>query len=242
MLPAEHAHRRIVDESDVQEIGYEEHHAALLRDVGEEAGGVGHLGAHAARRREQELADHPQKMFASAAGGHPLLESLGESQEPDAVMAAHRGHRKQRGHLRGEIAFALIDRSEPRRCGDVDRQQDVELAVLAELLDERRAHPRRDVPVDAADVIARLVLAHLFELEPRPTEDASVRPEQRFVGEDARLDLDLADAPEHVRWKGLIALHGVVSACRRDHGQGSGTLSSTFAMTDSGVISSASAW
>jgi hypothetical protein len=32
-----------------------------------------------------------------------------------------------------------------------------------------------------------------------------------------------------------------VSACRRDHGQGSGTLSSTFAMTDSGVISSASA-
>jgi hypothetical protein len=33
-----------------------------------------------------------------------------------------------------------------------------------------------------------------------------------------------------------------MSARRADHGQGSGTLSSTFAMTDSGVTSSASAW
>src|SRR5438034_9562388 len=124
-------------------------------------------------------------MFASAAGGQPLLESLGEAEEPYAVVAAHRGHREQRGDLGGEIALALIDRPEPRRCGDVDRQQDVELAVLAALLDERRAHAGRDVPLEAADVLAGLILADLFELEARPTEEAPIRAEQRFVGEDA---------------------------------------------------------
>src|SRR6185503_16032408 len=118
----------------------------------------------------------------------------GEAEESDAVVAAHRGHREERCDLCGEVALALVDGPEPRRGGDVDRQEDVELAVLPELLDVRRAHPRRDVPIDAADVVTWLVLAHLFELEPGPAEDASIGSKERLVGADARLDLDLADA------------------------------------------------
>ncbi len=181
-------------------------------------------------------------MLAAAPRGHPLLESFREAQESDPIVAPHRGHREQRGDLSREVALALIDRAEPGRCGDVHCEKDVELAVLAELLDVRHAHPCRDIPVDAADVVARFVLPHLFELEPGPAEHASVGAQERLVGEDSRLDLDLTDAAEHVRWKGLIAPDVAVSACRRDHDQGSGTLSSTFAITDSGVTSSASAW
>src|SRR5688500_4907483 len=58
VLPTEHAHRGIVDESHVQKIRDEEDHAALLGDVREKARGVGHLGPYSPRLREQELADH----------------------------------------------------------------------------------------------------------------------------------------------------------------------------------------
>src|ERR1039458_5343374 len=99
-----------------------------------------------------------------------------------------------------------------------------ELALLHELLDERMVHPRGDIPVNRADLIARLVLAHLVEVHPLTLKDAMVLAGQRLANEAVGPNLNLPDLLENLA---------------RDHGTGSS--SNIFWMTISLVFSSASA-
>ena len=128
-----------------------------------------------------------------------FADPVREQDQPDTVVVVERGHREQRGDVCGELSFGQAPGAEPRARGDVDRQVDVELALLAVFLDVGRVHAGGHVPVDAADIVAGLVLADLFEVEPGPAENASVRPHERLVSEDPRLDLDLLDQPEDLR-------------------------------------------
>ena len=215
VLASEHSYRFV--DVHVDEVGDEEHNAPLLRHVGKEPRGRRQLGAVAARLGEEKLADDPEQVLAPAARGQPLLHAFRETQQPDAVVVLQRRKREERGDLGTELALALRDAAEPRRGRAVDRKEDVQLAVLAELLDVRRAHASGDVPVDAADVVTGLVLADLLELEAGAAEDAAVRAEQRFVGEDACLDLDLTDPAHDARREGRLAVGAIDSPGER-HG------------------------
>ena len=55
-----------------------------------------------------------------------------------------------------------------------------EFAFLDELLDERMVHPRGDVPVNRAHVVAGLVFAHLVEVHALALEDGMVLARERF--------------------------------------------------------------
>src|SRR5439155_6483409 len=74
-----------------------------------------------------------------------------------------------------------------------------ELAILTVFLDERGAHPSRDVPVDAADVVTLLVFAHFLEFQPRAAEHAAVGPEEHLVGEDPGAHLEVVDLAQRIR-------------------------------------------
>jgi hypothetical protein len=51
---------------------------------------------------------------------------------------------------------------------NVDDKQHGQLALFRELLHERGAEPRGHVPVDRADLVAGLILAHFVEVHPAP--------------------------------------------------------------------------
>ena len=72
----------------------------------------------------------------------------------------------------------------------VDHEQHGELALLEVALHVGRAEPGGDVPVDGADVVARLVLAHLGELDPAAAERAGVLAGHDVAHEVAGGDLD----------------------------------------------------
>jgi hypothetical protein len=55
---------------------------------------------------------------------------------------------------------------------------------------------RGDVPVDRADVVARLIEPHLGELHAAALEDALVLSGEQIGHQVARADLDLADGSE----------------------------------------------
>src|SRR5947208_2512747 len=78
------------------------------------------------------------------------------------------------GHARGEVALAPAPRAEAHGAGDVDGHDHGEVALLDELLHVRHTAARRDVPVDDADVVARLILAHLRELDAATMEGGVV--------------------------------------------------------------------
>ena len=233
MLLGEGAERRL--EAGVEQIGHHEYDAALLGDVPEEVGGPGDVGPRPLRLGVEQLADHMEHVVTAAARRDELLQLVREEEQGDAVVIAHRRDRQERAHVRRELPLALPDGAEPRRGRHVHGEVHVQRTLLPVLLDVRDAHAGGDVPVDAADVVAGLVLAHLLEVETRPLEHAAVGAEQELVGEHARLDLDLADLPKDLFGDG---------SCRRLRGRahGSGTLSSTRWMIVSAVISSASAW
>ena len=67
-----------------------------------------------------------------------------------------------------------LGRAEVDGRAQVEEEPRGDLAVLLVLADVRRVHPRRDVPVDVADVIAELVLAQVGEVDAVPAEQAPV--------------------------------------------------------------------
>src|SRR2546427_2633502 len=71
------------------------------------------------------------------------------------------------------------------------------LALLVVRLHERVAHPRRHVPVDRAEVVALLVLAHLCELDALSPEHRAVFAGEERADQGTRAELDALDLPEH---------------------------------------------
>ncbi len=65
-------------------------------------------------------------------------------------------------------------RPEVDRRAQVEQEPGRDLAVLDVLADVRRVHPRGDVPVDVADVVADLVLAQVGEVDAVAAEQAAV--------------------------------------------------------------------
>jgi len=232
----EGAERRF--EIHVKEVTEDEDDVPFLRDVREQIGGARDLGARPARLREQQLADDTEEVIPALPRWEELADTVGEEHQPDPVVVVQRGHREERRDIGGKLALGDARRPEPGARRDVHGEEDVELALLAVLLDVRNVHPRGHVPVNAADVVPRLVLADLLEVEPGSPKDAPIGADERLVGEDARFDLDLLYQAKDLGRDGIGAR---IRDARGGHDQGTATLSRTRAMTTSGVISSASA-
>src|SRR5207237_4583216 len=77
-----------------------------------------------------------------------------------------------------------------------DEQQRV-LALLVVRLHERVAHPGRHVPVDRAEIVPLLVLAHLRELDALSTEHRPVFAREERADQGTGAQLDALDLPEH---------------------------------------------
>ena len=116
--------------------------------------------------------------------------------------------------LRRDLALEAPTRAESLRARHVDGEHHRELALLDVALDERALHARRDVPVDAAHLVARLILAHLGELHSLPLEHRAVLAGEERVHEPARAQLEQLDLAQHLGRHGRRAACGRRSAAR----------------------------
>src|SRR5437667_10473738 len=76
--------------------------------------------------------------------------------------------------FRSGLAFQLPAGTERHRGGQVDQEPGGEFAFFQVLADEKPVHARGDVPVDAADLVPRLILSHLSQIKTGPVEHAGV--------------------------------------------------------------------
>ena len=96
-------------------------------------------------------------------------------------------------HCRGDLRHHFLLEAvlpEMHAPAQHHRHDDAEFALFAEDLDVGRAHLRRDVPVDVADVVAGHVLAQLDEVVPFALEDGGVVADQLAEHLAAGLDED----------------------------------------------------
>src|SRR5262249_18392574 len=80
-----------------------------------------------------------------------------------------------------------------RRGTLVHQQQDGELAFLVMPAEIGDTEPRRDAPVDAAHVVARLVLTHVLELDAPATESRGVVAGGEVPHQPTRRELESPD-------------------------------------------------
>ena len=99
----------------------------------------------------------------------------------DAVAVA----REQAGDRGDEVdqlgALERLHRAEIHRGAQVEQEPGGDLAVFDVLADVGGVHARRDVPVDIADVVARLVLAQVGKVDAVAVEEAAVVALQQAV-------------------------------------------------------------
>jgi hypothetical protein len=177
-----------------------------IGDEGDDAAAAHHALREAQRPREvgappeglprQQVAHDAQGVVAAAPRGHVALDPVGEEHRPHPVVVGHRGEGEHGRELRRVVPLQQVLRAELLRAGHVHHEQEGQVPLLDELLHVGRAHPRGDVPVDRAHLVARGVLPDLGELHAAALEDGVVGPADPGLEDHLRPDLDAPDLPE----------------------------------------------
>ena len=201
----------------VEEVGEQEAHHPAPRHPPEVFEGAVEVGAAALGAEGEDLADHPPDVAPPLLRRDEQLDAVGEDHQPDPVVALDGGVGEHRRHLRGHFVLELGAAAERARRRDVDQQHHGQLALLAVLLDVGEAGAGGDVPVDRADVVARLVLAHLLELHAAPLEGALVLAGEDVGDQPLGADLDRLDLLEQLRRQRLAEVDGGGSAGSLEH-------------------------
>ena len=136
------------------------------------------LGLERGRGRGDQGPDDLGEM-PDAAGGHELdLEPIADHEQPDPVAIVHRRRRQEGRGLRGAIGLGAPLGAEPHAGRDVDHQPERERPLLDIPSHERLSLPGRDVPVEMAHVVTRLIGAKLRERQPDSRPCPMIGPRQ----------------------------------------------------------------
>jgi hypothetical protein len=128
-----------------------------LAQVGRAAGALGRARRHPLQQVED--------VDAAAARRQHGVDVVAVEEGADAVAVAREQARQHGDELARDGALGEAVGAEVDARREVDQEPRRELAVLGELAHVRRLQPRRDVPVDVADVVVVLVLAQVGEVE-----------------------------------------------------------------------------
>ncbi len=180
------------------EIGDEENDRASGDDVVQVIERQARQRAAALRLEIKNLADQTQRVRAAFLRRNEKLDLIREENEPDLVVVSDRAEGEEAGDFRRELALRLRDAAEISRSADIDHQHDRQLAFLGEFLHEGVAETRGHVPIDRANLVARLVFADVLKIHPAPFEDAVVIAREGRLDETLGLDLEGPDFLENL--------------------------------------------
>ncbi len=178
LVPPVEEMQRLLPAGRADEVGHDHDHRPPpdLAMRGLEQGGEVGDGSPVEMRLGHQVADEAQHLHPAARRGDRPVHRAREAHRADAVAAPGEEPRQHRGEV-----DQLRSLDPPvRRRPEVDRRAEVEqepgrdLAVLVVLADVRHGGAGRDVPVDAPDVVAGLVLAQRREVQPGAPEQAAV--------------------------------------------------------------------
>ena len=128
-----------------------------------------------ARERAVQARNRTEAAFRCAHGERPL----GKHDEPHAIIVWRCNLRKARRDIRIQAETIQASCTHAAEAARIKRNENIQMLILTELARDELATPRRRLPVDARERIARRVGTQLMELRAR-SQSAS-RPQPRAM-------------------------------------------------------------
>jgi hypothetical protein len=201
-----------------------------------------------ALRLAPELEQKAEQPGPALAGGQRARARVSERDEAEPVRAPACQVADCERHAFGDVGLAPLGRPERHRRRRVEQEPAGQGSLGHVEPDVGLTGPRRDVPVDPAYVVARLVRAHLSQLGAEPERGrAMLAREQPF---HATANSQVERAQQRLRHRPRPRTGGRAGrretrhavASRASSIWGTGTAARTASRTASGLTSSASAW
>src|ERR1700730_1994861 len=125
--------------------------------------------------------------------GNKKLHPIREQDQADFIVVSNCAEREQTCNLGGKFAFRLRGAPKIPRCANIDNQHDCKFTFLCEFLHERGPEPRGHIPVNRANIVARLIFAHILEIHSASLKHTVVIARERGLDQTLGLDLQRAD-------------------------------------------------
>src|SRR5262249_45033093 len=140
----------------------------------EDPQGLADAGAREVRLEEEDFANQAEDMADALARRDKLLDTVGKMEQTDAIVIRNGAEGQNGRQFRSHFALLVQTGAECLATAAIDHKDDRQLSLLDEALDERMAHASCHIPINAADVVARLIFADFLEGDACPFEDAVI--------------------------------------------------------------------
>ena len=141
----------------------------------------------------KEFANDIKDVFATFLGWDELLYLIREEDDAYLVVVLNGRESKRGSNLSYHITLKLLDGTEVEASADVNQQHNCQFAFLLEDFDVRLSETSRHVPLDVANVVAVLVLAHFGESHAAPLEGRMILACKDIAAQTSSLNLNLPD-------------------------------------------------
>jgi hypothetical protein len=220
--PGEPRQRRLV--ARAEKVGDEEDDRAPAEHRLEVAERRAEIGARPGGCKGEQIADDPERLPPPLPRRHVLLDPVGRKHGAHPVVVPRRRQREHRADLGGEVALGAAHAAEAGGGAQIGHEEHRQLPLFEVALHVGGAQPRGDVPVDGPDVVARLILPHLGELDPAAPERAPV-----LAGHDVPHEVAGHDLQPPNLTRGFLRTHGTGTASRIRRTTASGPIPSASA-------------
>ena len=131
-------------------------------------------GSLVPRLMKQDVAHQSQGVTIAFRRAQADFDAVGEQNQPDPIVIAHRPQSKHCRQLGQGLAFRAGAASRLLAAAQIEHQNNGLLAFLHVAFDERMSHPGGHIPVDSAHVIAWLIFAHFLKRQTDAAKHTSV--------------------------------------------------------------------
>jgi hypothetical protein len=121
------------------------------------------IGRLSFRLKKKNIAEQAENMPAAFTGRYVPFNAIRVSQEADAVVIPGGADREHGGGFGNNGPLRLFARAEPHARRGIDDEHDRQLAFFNVPFHKRGVHPGRYVPINPANVVARLIGPDVFE-------------------------------------------------------------------------------
>src|SRR5206468_1760545 len=111
----------------------------------------------------QKFSDHSQNMLSTFLWGDILLHHVGKDQGPNSVVIFDGGKCQKGCQLSSQFILKPSHRAKVLRAAQIHQKHYGQLPFFNITFYVKASQPGGNIPVDSADIIAILILAHLIK-------------------------------------------------------------------------------